>query len=130
MEATIIAYAFIYFVTNAFIAGLVYGNTPKIGVIMVFLFGMIIFGVYYGVAGIIALWWLFVNNTGLSFWYYYNFTKIYKNLSASDLQKMNENIDKRFKKDSRAYKAMKKYMIKVNKRHGFIYNQNIENYYK
>ena len=109
-------------------AGLIYEVKSMPTVLLTLLFGIPIGIGFYLIAGCKALWWIFVNNTGLSFWYYYNFTKLYKNLSKPDLQKMNANIDKRFKKDSKAYMAVKKYMQKVNERNAFVYDPKINDW--
>ena len=122
METLLLIALFVYFVVNAFYAGIVFDETPVIGVIMTFLFGVIIFTVYYACAGLVVVWWLFVNHTGLSFWYHFNYGKPYRNLSYDELYRINRMAQVRFDHNTRAYRVVMKWVKKINERHAYIYS--------
>jgi len=122
METTLLIIALIYCMVNAFMAGLIYEVKSMPTVLLTLFFGMLIGIGFYLMAGCKALWWIFTDNTGLSFWYHFNYTDLYRNLKPDELERINALANKRHFGSRRSTRIVHKYVRKINERHGYSYN--------
>ena len=122
MESYLLVALFIYFIVNAFLSGLSYEGDIALAVLM-FFFGILFTIGAYSIGFFKALWWLFQDYTGITFWYHFNYTKLYRDLSEKELKKINTTANsERYKRDKWRSGIVHKYVRKINQRHNYTYN--------